>query len=244
MPVKKPASEQLSGQPVVEVHEVDLSYGSDSVLHNISFTIDQGEFVGLLGPNGAGKTSLLRVILGLNKPTQGHVHWPNSPTIGYVPQRGSLRDSPVPMSVLDVVNLGSGGHSRLSRQALTKVDMVAEAGKRFSQLSGGQQQRVLIAKALAADPSILILDEPTVGIDDASQTAFYQLLRKLQSQGMTILMVSHDVDVVLDLVTRVICVNRKLVYDGTPEHFEPDTYLPRDHPVRHQHLHHHGGSRA
>jgi zinc transport system ATP-binding protein len=118
--------------------------------------------------------------------------------------------------------------------------MVSHDRKRFADLSGGQQQRILIAKALATQPGILILDEPTVGIDEVSQNAFYQLLRKLQQRGMTILMVSHDVDIVLDLVTRVICVNRKLLYDGEPKHFRPDMYMPRDHAIRHKFLHHHG----
>jgi zinc transport system ATP-binding protein len=148
------------------------------------------------------------------------------------------------MSVLDVVNLGSRGNSTQSMQALSKVDMAKHAGKRFGHLSGGQQQRVLIAKALATNPSILILDEPTVGIDEPSQNAFYQLLQRLQKRGMTILMVSHDVDIVLNLVSRIICINRKVLYDGPPEHFHPDMYLPRDHAIRHHFLHHHGGVRG
>jgi zinc transport system ATP-binding protein len=225
---------------LVDVHQVGVDYAGDTVLSDISFSIDRGEFVGLIGQNGAGKTTLLRVILGLIKPSTGHIHWPERPAIGYVPQRGSLHESPVPMSVLEVAALGSKGNHKLAKQSLTKVDMAAQAGKRFSQLSGGQQQRVLIAKALATQPSLLILDEPTVGIDEASQSAFYQLLRKLQQQGLTIIMVSHDVDVVLNLVTRVICINRKVLYDGPPEHFHPDMYLPRDHAIRHHFLHHHG----
>lgn len=238
MSVTAPTTELLN------VHQVTVEYGGDRVLNDISFSVQSGEFVGLIGQNGAGKTTLLRVILGLIKPTSGHVHWPETPAIGYVPQRGSLHDSPVPMSALDVVNLGSRGNHKLSQQSLSKVDMASHAHKRFSELSGGQQQRVLIAKALATNPSILILDEPTVGIDEASQNAFYQLLRKLQQRGMTIMMVSHDVDVVLNLVTRVICINRKVLYDGQPEHFHPDMYLPRDHAIRHHFLHHHGAGRA
>jgi zinc transport system ATP-binding protein len=161
--------------------------------------------------------------------------------IGYVPQRGSLADGPVPMSVRDVVGLGCKASTAGIRQALKQVGMEESIAKRFSQLSGGQQQRVLIAKALATKPDVLILDEPTVGIDEASQSAFYQLLRRLQQQGLTIVMVSHDVDIVLNLVTRVICINKKILYDGEPKHFHADMYLPRDHAIRHQFLHHHGG---
>lgn len=234
----------MSVTEILDVHHVTVQFGHDTAIQDVTFQINQGEFVGLIGQNGAGKTTLLRVILGLQKPTSGHVHWPDSPAIGYVPQRGSLIDSVVPMSVMDIVRLGSRGNSKIARQSLGKVDMGAQADKRFSQLSGGQQQRVLIAKALAANPSILILDEPTVGIDEPSQNAFYQLLRRLQERGMTIMMVSHDVDVVLNLVGRIICINRKVLYDGDPKRFHPDMYMPRDHAIRHHFLHHHGGKRA
>jgi zinc transport system ATP-binding protein len=234
----------MSVNEILDVHHVTVQFGSDTAVRDVTFQVYPGEFVGLIGQNGAGKTTLLRVVLGLQKPTSGHVHWPESPAIGYVPQRGSLIDSLVPMSVMDVVTLGSRGQKKLAKQALGKVDMGAHGQKRFSQLSGGQQQRVLIAKALATNPSILILDEPTVGIDEASQNAFYQLLRRLQERGMTIMMVSHDVDAVLNLVSRVICINRKVLYDGPPEHFRPDMYMPRDHAIRHHFLHHHGGKRV
>lgn len=226
---------------ILEVHQLSVAYGSDAVLDNVSLDISTGEFVGLIGQNGAGKTTLLRAILGLLKPSSGHAHWVDSPTIGYVPQRGSVAETMVPMSVLDIVTLGSRGDTTQAKHALQQVDMTGSTKKRFSDLSGGQQQRVLIAKALACKPDILILDEPTVGIDEPSQNAFYQLLKKLQQRGMTIVMVSHDVDVVLNLVTRVICINHKIMYDGAPQHFKPDMYLPRDHAIRHHFLHHHGG---
>jgi zinc transport system ATP-binding protein len=229
---------------ILEVHQAKVQYGNDVVLDDVSLTIEKGEFGGLIGQNGAGKTTLLRVILGLLRPNSGHVHWPNASVIGYVPQRGSLADGPVPMSVKDVVNLGSSGDTTLTKQALKQVGLPDLLNRRYSELSGGQQQRVLIAKAMATRPDVLILDEPTVGIDEASQNAFYQLLRRLQQQGMTIIMVSHDVDVVLNLVTRVICINHKVLYDGAPEHFHPDMYIPRDHAVRHHFLHHHGETHA
>lgn len=210
------------------------------VVDDVSLCVHAGEFVGLIGPNGAGKTTLLRAMLGLLKPTRGSVkHY--SSVIGYVPQRSAMHDSPIPISVNEVVMLGSRGNKHKAFEALASVHMEHTAEQRFTTLSGGQQQRVLIAKALAADPAMLVLDEPTTGIDEQSQTDFYHILRGLQQKGMAIIMVSHDVDTVLQLVTRVICLNRSLVYDGAPEHFEADRYLPRMYNAQHRVLHHHHG---
>ena len=127
-------------------------------------------------------------------------------------------------------------------QALARVGMKDAAHKPYTQLSGGQQQRVSIAKALASDPNLLVLDEPTTGIDEQSQTEFYDILRSLQQQGLTIIMVSHDVDAVLRLVTRVVCLNRTVLYDGPAEHFEADKYLPQFYKAQHRLLHHHHGA--
>lgn len=193
--------------------------------------------MGLIGPNGAGKTTLLKIILGLLEPTAGRVAQHDA-AISYIPQHGFAYDSQVPISVHEVVGLGSTDPAVI-RQSLADVHLPDIASKRFSDLSGGQQQRVLIAQVLAAQPSLLILDEPTAGIDEQSQREFYQILRELQARGITIIMVSHDVDTVLDLVTRVVCLNRFVLYDGSPEHFELDQYLPQFYNTRHRVLHHH-----
>lgn len=119
------------------------------------------------------------------------------------------------------------------------------AKRPFTQLSGGQQQRVLIAKALAGNPSFLILDEPTTGIDENSQANFYKLLEDLNHKGIGIVMVSHDVDAVLRQVSRVICLNRTILYDGAPEHFEAERYMSQLYAEKHKLLHHkHGGHHA
>lgn len=211
--------------------------GNEHVLDDISFCIHSGEFIGLIGPNGAGKTTLLRVILGLWSAGSGTVV-KRAGTIGYIPQRGYRQDSQVPISVLEVVKLGSKGDMVMATKALTEVRMQDYATKRINELSGGQQQRVLIAKALAANPDMLILDEPTTGIDEQSQDEFYKILAKLQARGIAVIMVSHDVDIVLKLVSRVICLNRTIVYDGEPEHFDADKYLPRLYGQQHRVLHH------
>lgn len=229
----------------IDVDNIVVRFGAQNVLDNVSLCVHKGEFIGLIGPNGAGKTTLLRALLGLLEPEAGAVARPGA-VLGYVPQRGALYDGTVPISVLEVVRLGATGASKHdAMQALRMVRMEAEAGKRFTELSGGQQQRVTIAKALAARADVLILDEPATGIDEHSQTAFYELLGSLHQSGTTIIMVSHEVDTVLKLVTRVICLNGSVVYDGSPEHFEADKYLPQTYAKYHRQLHHrHGGGNA
>lgn len=235
------ASKQL-----IDVDNVSVRFGNEAVLQDISFCVHQGEFVGLIGPNGAGKTTLLRVLLGLLHPSTGRVTAQKGIRIGYVPQRGTQYSAIVPMSALEVVRLGAGGSRTRALQTLETVGMAKVAAKRITELSGGQQQRVLIAKALASGADVLMLDEPTTGIDEHAQADFYALLQGLQQQGMTIVMVSHDVDAVLRLVTRVICLNRTIVYDGAPEHFEADRYMPAEYKAMHRQLHHHhqGGAHA
>lgn len=223
---------------LVDVDNLTVQFGAEPAVDRVSFCIHKGEFIGLIGPNGAGKTTLLRVVLGLLQPSAGKIKRPKA-TIGYVPQRGTLYSGTVPVSVLEVVSLGSKGSQQVATDALKKVHMEDMADRRFSELSGGQQQRVSLAKALAGNADILILDEPTTGIDERAQTEFYNLLHSLQKQGITIVMVSHEVDTVLKLVTRVICLNRTILYDGQPEHFETDKYLPKVYKMQHMQLHHH-----
>lgn len=133
---------------------------------------------------------------------------------------------------------------RAAQEALQQVGLEAQSGSRFAELSGGQQQRVLIARAIASKAKILILDEPTTGIDEYAQSQFYTLLETLKAAGIAILMVSHDIEAVLRLTTRVICLNQTIVYDGPPAHFDPDTLLPSLYGSRHRLLHHDGGHHA
>lgn len=224
----------------LSAHDISVSFGTDEVLNSVSFAIRAGEFVGLVGQNGSGKTTLLRVLLGLLKPTKGEAGTSSRVTIGYVPQRGQLYNGIVPMSVLEVVNLGSKGNTTKARQALKSVGMQAAFRRNFNDLSGGQQQRVVIAKVLASGANVLILDEPTTGVDKASQAEFYSLLKQLHDDGRTIIMVSHDIDSVVKIVSRVICLNRTVVYDGPPEAFDLSHHLRNKYTT---HIHH-GGSHA
>ncbi len=213
---------------------VSVSYGSDVALSEVTLAIKQGEFIGLVGQNGSGKTTLLRVLLGLLKPTKGTSTRHQSTIIGYVPQRGQLYNGIVPISAIEVVKLGSKGNVDVAQKALQEVGMGGIQNRNFCDLSGGQQQRVIIAKALASGANVLILDEPTTGVDEVSQSEFYTLLKKLHKENRTIVMVSHDVDSVIKLVSRVVCLNRSIVYDGPPENFRVEKHLRSDYKY---HLH-------
>lgn len=225
---------------LIDADGLSVRLGNELAVDRVSVCIHAGEFIGLIGPNGAGKTTLLRALLGLAAPTGGRIQRKKA-TYDYIPQRGNMYSGITPLSVLEVVGLGSRGDAPAAWQALRQVHVEALARKRFNELSGGQQQRVAIAKALAARTDVLILDEPTTGIDEPSQAEFYEILRSLQQRGITIIMVSHEVEAVLKLVTRVICLNRTILYDGPPEHFETDKYLPQLYTAQHRRLHHHHG---
>lgn len=230
-------------KPLIDVDAISVSFGNDKALDDVSFCLHRGEFVGLIGPNGAGKTTLLRSLLGLQTVSKGTIRTSPDLTIGYVPQRGRLYDGTVPMSVREIVELSGAGHAD-SQKALKTVGLETLTSHRFAELSGGQQQRVIIAKALAAHSNLLILDEPTTGIDENSQTEFYRILTELQAKGITIVMVSHEIDTTVRLATRVICINHTVLYDGPPEHFEADDYLPHTYQEQHVRLHHKGDHHA
>jgi len=231
-------------QLLLDADDLSVSFGAEQVLQHVSMCVHRGEFIGLIGPNGAGKTTLLKALLGLLRPQHGTVKKQKGMVVGYIPQRGSQAVTAVPINVMEVVLLGAHGNRTSANDALQAVRMADMARKRFADLSGGQQQRVMIAQALASQPDILFLDEPTTGIDEHSQAAFYTILHELQERGIAIVMVSHDVDTVLTLVTRVICLNGSIVYDGAPEHFESDKHLPDMYKKQHMLLHHHHGHAA
>lgn len=217
---------------VVEFDRVSFAYDGILVLEDITFGIDRGDFLSIVGPNGGGKTTILKLILGLIKPRAGTVSvFGDSPEkarsrIGYMPQSTSL-DPLFPVSVKEVVLMGRlgtssslGFYSRVDRksaeQALDMVEMKGYMKRPFSSLSGGQSQRVLLARALATQPEILILDEPTSSVDVAVESELYDLLRKL-NEDMTIVLVTHDLGFVSRHVKNVACVNKRLVSHPTCE---------------------------
>lgn len=230
-------SHAVNRRMMLDLDEVFVVLGGQPVLENVNLCIHQGEFIGLIGPNGAGKTTLLRVMLGLLQPQKGKIAFAHEVKVAYVPQRGSAMGATVPVSVGEVVAMGSTDQTAIAK-ALMAVHLTDLAGKRFGELSGGQQQRVLVARALAGQAQLLILDEPTTGIDDAAEQEFFGILKTLRHQGVTILMVSHDLEAVLDEVDRVICLNRRVLYDGRPQDFEVERYWSDMYATKHRQLHH------
>ncbi len=223
--------------PVAELEHVCFRYDGERVLDEVSLRIARGDFLGIIGPNGAGKTTLLRIFLGLLRPECGHVRlfgadvaqfreWQR---VGYVPQKGVAFETRFPASVFEVVvsgRVGSAGLGRpfgaaddeAARRALETVGMLPFRDRLIGQLSSGQQQRVLIARALASHPDLLVLDEPTVGVDADAQVQFYSLLHRLNREmGTTLVLVSHDIGVISQEVTQLACLNRTLVFHGSPE---------------------------
>lgn len=211
---------------VVNIDNVSYGFNSALVLENISFTVDKGDFVGIIGPNGAGKTTLFRSMLGLLEDYQGRITFFGKDIrknrnilqkIGYIPQKNST-DQGFPATVEEIVSLGITGRRPSKNKinhAIETVGLFDQKTKRIGELSGGQQQRVLIAKALANEPELLILDEPVTGIDLKTQNKFYVLLKKLNEENkITIIWASHDLDAVKKLANKIACVNRRLFFHG------------------------------
>jgi zinc transport system ATP-binding protein len=214
------------GLQVVNIDNVSYGFNSALVLENISFTVDKGDFVGIIGPNGAGKTTLFRSMLGLLEDYQGRITFFGEDIrknrnilqkIGYIPQKNSI-DQGFPATVEEIVSLGITSRRPSKNKinhAIETVGLFDQKTKRIGELSGGQQQRVLIAKALANEPELLILDEPVTGIDLETQNKFYVLLKKLNEDNkITIIWASHDLDAVKKLANKIACVNRRIFFHG------------------------------
>ncbi|MBI4497803.1 MAG: metal ABC transporter ATP-binding protein [Chloroflexi bacterium] len=229
----------IARAPVLELQHIRFSYDGVAVLDDVSLAVERGYFLGIVGPNGGGKSTLLRIALGLLPPASGSVLLFGVPLarfrewyrIGYVPQKATSFDVRFPATVAEVVAMGrvprAGMFRRLSRRdwgeverALHIVGMAEHWHTQVGRLSGGQQQRVFIARALAGEPELLVLDEPTVGIDVEAEERFYALLRTLnQELDLTLVLVSHDVGVIAQEVSQLACLNRRLVFHGPPEDF-------------------------
>ncbi|HEY8123461.1 MAG TPA: ABC transporter ATP-binding protein [Myxococcota bacterium] len=219
---------------VVTLEHVRVKRGPDVVLEEIGFAVEPGQFVGICGPNGAGKTTLLKAILGLVPIDSGEIRVLGAKPgehvrrgIGYVPQRVALAES-FPASALDVVLLGrlAGGFAfrasaddRVAAQeALERVGIAEHARRPVGQLSGGLQRRVTLAQALCASRALLVLDEPTIGLDLPAEHEFYALLRTLQRDlGLAVLAVSHDLVALAGQADQLVCINKRMHVHGRPD---------------------------
>jgi zinc transport system ATP-binding protein len=244
--------------PVIEVKNLNFSYNNTPVLENISFSVEPGDYVGILGPNGGGKTTLLKILVGLLKPQSGEIKIldqdiysnKNRNAIGYVPQRVAQDNVAFPATVYEIVESGlvtkNGLWSTIShvdkeavKQALTVTNIFDLKDRLMSQLSGGQRQRVYLARSLASNPKILILDEPFVGVDPTSQKDFYSFLKKLNTeQGLTIMFVSHDIDTITEEIKSILCINRGLFCFGAKEIIHEEDMIARIYGKSITHIHH------
>jgi zinc transport system ATP-binding protein len=186
------------------------------VLHGIDFAIDPGEIVTIVGPNGSGKTTFLRLLVGALQPASGEVQRQSGLKIGYVPQRLAI-DSTMPMTVARFLSLPVTRSRAAIRDALARTGIEGLERRQLTALSGGQFQRVLLARALLGEPDLLVLDEPTQGLDQTGEAAFYSLIETVrQDMGCAVLLVSHDLHVVMRASDRVICVNGHICCQGAP----------------------------
>lgn len=218
---------------IVSMENVSFSYEKTPILENVNLYVDKGDFVGIIGPNGSAKTTLIKLMIGLLKPSEGKIKlfgeaiddFKDYHKIGYVSQNVRNFNQMFPATVEEVVGAGVNARkSLISRikgedkdridEALKKVEMLDYKKQKVGNLSGGQKQRVFIARALINNPEILFMDEPLVGVDLDSQNKFYDLLDRLREEyNITIVMVSHDIGIISEKVNRLFCLSNGKVYD-------------------------------
>lgn len=229
--IRKPEAHRPDA-PVVEFRSVTIRYNGDRpALEDVTFTLTRGERVAVVGPNGAGKTTLLKAIAGILAPTSGEVNVYGAGAgghicIGYVPQRSQV-DWNFPVTVADVVLMGRVARIGLFRyparrdrelvvESLAQVGISALADRQIGELSGGQQQRVFIARALAQEAELLLMDEPLTGLDVPAQEAIFEILDQLRDRGMTVLVSTHDLQLAADRFDRLMLLRRRLIGFGAP----------------------------
>ncbi len=252
---------------LLSAEHVCVRYGDVEVLHDISLSVAPGEIVTILGPNGSGKSTLLRALLGIVPVAEGRMLRQAGLRIGYVPQKLAVERT-MPITVRRFLSLPVRVSDRAAKDALVRVGMEGQDDQQLSDLSGGQLQRVLLARALLDQPGLLMLDEPTQGLDQPGEASFYRLIEEVRRDtGAAVLMVSHDLHVVMAASDRVICLNGHICCEGTPrvvstapeyralfglgtqgalalyrhehDHDHADGHHHHDHPHHHHHDHDH-----
>lgn len=224
---------------LIEMKGVSFAFENKVALDHIDFHIPEGSFMGLVGPNGGGKTTLIKLILGLLKPDKGSIELFHKPLsqfrdwnkIGFVSQKANTFNRGFPATVEEVVSMGltakvgyfkffNKDHKEKVKEAVAQVGMLDALYTNIGDLSGGQQQRIFIARALVSDPKLLILDEPTVGVDTEHVQRFYELLHRLNTQeNITLLLVTHDTGTMTHHATDIVCLNKRLHFHGNPDEY-------------------------
>lgn len=214
---------QLSGRagvthPLIGTENLDVHHGHRRVLHDVNLSIEPGEIVTLVGPNGSGKSTLLRAMIGALIPSGGRIVRAPGLRIGYVPQALAV-DPHLPLTVRRFLSLPHRITDERATLALDRAGLPMAGNRQLGDLSGGQRQRILLARALLNDPQLLILDEPTQGLDQPGSAAFYRQIATIRADtGCAVLMVSHELHVVMAASDRVICLNGHVCCEGHPEH--------------------------
>lgn len=202
---------------LIEVKNLSVAYGGHEVLHDVDFSLTKGEIVTIVGPNGSGKSSLLRVLVGALKPSSGSMTRAKGLKIGYVPQKLHI-DATLPLTVQRLLNLPKRRSNAEVMATLARTGVADLAERQWGELSGGQAQRVMLARATLGRPDVLLLDEPTQGLDQPGSAAFYTLIEELRRDiGCAVVMISHELHVVMSASDRVICLNGHICCQGAPE---------------------------
>lgn len=223
----------------LEIHDLTVAYNNKPVLYGIDVEIEEGSLVGIIGPNGAGKSTLIKSVMGLMKPEDGYIKIfgeagkKSISRVGYVPQRESV-DWDFPVTAMDVVLMGRFGHTRWYRrvskrdrffasECLEQMNMLPYADRQIGNLSGGQQQRVFLARALAQQSDLYLMDEPFEGVDAVTEKAIVGLLKNLRDQGKTLMIVHHDLSTAKEYFDQLLLLNLRLVaYGQTTDVFTND----------------------
>ena len=223
--------------PLLVLQQVSAGYPEQPIFEELDLVVMSGQFAAVVGPTGGGKTTLLKTILGVLPCLSGTIHWARPSAVGYVPQRESI-DWAFPVTAQQVVLMGRHRQTsmwpwptredrRLAAALLERLGLAPYTSRHISQLSGGQQQRVFLARALIGKPDLLLLDEPTTGVDMKTQFELLQVLWELNQEGITILLTTHDLSTVASQVPWVICFNRGLIAQGKPEEVFTSSLLRR-----------------
>lgn len=249
-------------QNIIETKKLSVRYDKTEVLHDISFNVSPGDFIGLAGPNGAGKTTLVKTILGLIPISDGTIELFNTSSnkfsnwgkIGYLPQKNSTINALFPATVLEIVMLGLMSQKKwpkkINSSDKNKVDEILETleisnlrNRMLSELSGGQQQKVLLARSLVSKPELLIFDEPSTALDPLSRESFYELIKKLNKElGIAVILITHDTAYIGQYANKLLYIDKELIYFGNFTDFchseKMSSYFStyEQHAICHQHI--------